>query len=405
MGESTAADFGGLIAARLRAENVTLSTRWLERLRALLPVPASEIFPSENLLDHIPSLIREIAAYVQTPTAEAVAANTAVIAKAKELGELRHTQQASVHQLLAEYRLLGAILSSFVLEEFERLEVSPLAKDAMEVDRRLAEALWMLLQTTVDTFVGEYTATIASHASRLEGFNRMVSHELRQPLGTLLYAIPLLKVAVERDDSEKQQHLFDVLERNARALMDMMEKLEVVSRLHTGSTETPDVQVVDVGSIGREVGRQLREMADARHVEVTVADGLPSIAVEVARLELILVNLVSNAIKYSDPDKDERFVAIEPRESEDATFCAIAVRDNGIGIPQQSLSAVLTSFVRAHSSRDAELGVRGSGLGLSIVAECVEAIGGRIAIESDEGHGTTVVVTIPREPQRVAGSV
>jgi len=404
VGESTAADFGEIIATRLRAEHVALSARWLERLRALLPVAASEIFPSENLLDHIPSLIQEIAAYVQAPGEQAVAANTAVIAKAKELGELRHAQRASIHQLLAEYRLLGAILSSFVMEEFDRLEVSPVARDVIEVNRRLSDALWMLLQTTVDTFISEYTTTIANHTSRLEGFNRMVSHELRQPLATLLYAIPLLKDAVVRADGDKQQHLFDVLERNGRALMDMMGKLELVSRLQISPTETPDVQLVDVAAIGHEVGRQLREMAEARGVAITIADGLPSITIEVARLELILMNLVSNAIKYSDPAKSIRSVAIECHQPSEPAFVAIAVRDNGIGIPQESLAGVFSRFVRAHSDRDGELGVSGSGLGLAIVGECVEAIGGRIGIDSREGEGTTVVVTVPRDPARAASA-
>jgi signal transduction histidine kinase len=404
LGESTAADFGEIIATRLRTEHVALSARWLERLRALLPVAATEIFPSENLLDHIPSLIQEIAAYVQAPGEQAVAANTAVIAKAKELGELRHAQRASIHQLLAEYRLLGAILSSFVMEEFDRLEVSPVARDVIEVNRRLSDALWMLLQTTVDTFISEYTTTIANHTSRLEGFNRMVSHELRQPLATLLYAIPLLKDAVVRADGDKQQHLFDVLERNGRALMDMMGKLELVSRLQISPTETPDVQLVDVAAIGHEVARQLREMAEARGVAITIADELPSITIEVARLELILMNLVSNAIKYSDPAKSIRSVAIEFHQPSEPDFVAIAVRDNGIGIPQASLAGVFSRFVRAHSDRDGELGVSGSGLGLAIVGECVEAIGGRIGIDSREGEGTTVVVTVPRDPARAAGA-
>ena len=395
MGESTAADFGEIIATRLRAEHVALSARWLERLRALLPVAATEIFPSENLLDHIPSLIQEIAAYVQAPGEEAVAANTAVIAKAKELGELRHAQRASIHQLLAEYRLLGAILSSFVMEEFDRLEVSPVARDVIEVNRRLSDALWMLLQTTVDTFISEYTTTIANHTSRLEGFNRMVSHELRQPLATLLYAIPLLKDAVVRADGDKQQHLFDVLERNGRALMDMMGKLELVSRLQISPTETPDVQLVDVAAIGHEVARQLREMAEARGVAITIADELPSITIEVARLELILMNLVSNAIKYSDPDKPEPCVDVAMAPDAPDGSCTIVVRDNGIGIAEADQAAVFDRFFRAHVHLDQELGVSGTGLGLAIVADCVQALGGAIRCESRAGEGASFFVTLP----------
>lgn len=84
----TAADFGDLIAERIRAEHVSISARWLERLRALLPVDAIDVSPSDDLLDHIPALVVEVATHISTPEAQA-AANTAIIAKARELGELR----------------------------------------------------------------------------------------------------------------------------------------------------------------------------------------------------------------------------------------------------------------------------------------------------------------------------
>jgi signal transduction histidine kinase len=276
--------------------------------------------------------------------------------------------------------------------------MAPAASEAIELLRRVNEAVWILLQTTVDTFVADYTATIVNHASRLEGFNRMVSHELRQPLGTLTYAMPLLKAASERGDVAKQTHLLGVMERNVASLLDMLQKLELVSRVQTAPSDTPAVQHVELSSIAGQVKRQLREMADARGVEILVREGLPSVTIDVARLELILVNLLSNGIKYTDPAKPDRFVAIEAGESADPGFCAVAVRDNGLGIPPEKLTSVFKRFVRAHAERDHELGVRGSGLGLSIVEECLDAIGARIAIDSTVGDGTSVLVTLPDEP-------
>ena len=147
-------------------------------------------------------------------------------AKAQELGELRHSQQASVHQLIAEYRLLGGILTTLRQEELTRLGLSPAAREAVEVVCRLNEAIWILTQTTVDTFVAKYTETIGSHSARLESFNRMVSHELRQPLGTLIYALPLVRVEVGRGDTERFEHFLGVMERNIRRLVQQMEQLE-----------------------------------------------------------------------------------------------------------------------------------------------------------------------------------
>ena len=78
-------------------------------------------------------------------------------------------------------------------------------------------------------------------------------------------------------------------------------------------------------------------------------------------------------------------------------MACIAVRDNGLGIPEESLSTIFRRFVRAHTSRDAELGVRGSGLGLAIAVECAEAVGGKLRVESTAGEGTTFFLSVPRE--------
>jgi len=400
----TAAGFGDQIAERIRAEHVPISVRWLERLRGLLTVEANEVFPTEQLLDHIPVLIQDVGDYIRSPEAEAVAANTSITAKARELGQLRHTQRASVHQLLAEYRLLGDILTSFVKEELARIGIGPSASEAIEVLQRLNDAVWILMQTTVDTFVSEYTATIESHAARLESFNRMVSHELRQPLGTLMYALPLLKAEADRGDMARHDHFLKVMERNVVRLTQLMEQLEGLSRLQASRGDAPDVQRTDVASVVREVARQLREMADARGVEIQLGDGMPSLVVDMARLELILMNLISNAIKYCDPAKRDRFVRIESVSAEREDQVGIIVRDNGIGIPQANLSTVFRRFVRVHASRDSELGVGGSGLGLAIAAECAEALGGSIRVESSVGDGTSFLVTVPRDAGHVVGA-
>ena len=98
------------LAEKLRGAQRDLAAQWLNDLRAILPVATEDVFPGSQLLDHIPELITEIANYVGHPDNEAIAANTLVMTKAAELGELRYQQRASVHQLLREYHLLGTVL-------------------------------------------------------------------------------------------------------------------------------------------------------------------------------------------------------------------------------------------------------------------------------------------------------
>jgi len=393
MNESVATGFGGLIADRMRAEHRTIAGRWLDRLVALLPVDAVDVFPTASLLDHIPALVHEIATYLDAPDEEAIAANAAVLRKAQDLGRLRHAQRASVHQVIQEFRLLGSILTAFVREETERLGLRPDYAACFELVRRLNECVGVLLQTTVDTFIGAYTETIEEQTARLEGFNRMVSHELRQPLGTLRYAIELLK-ADAIDDVAKRARLWTLLDRNVTRLTDLTVKLETLSRLRA-QDDNAQRQRVSVAALAQEVNRQLREMADGRGVTIRIADGLPTLTIDTSRLELVLINLVSNGIKYSDPAKDVRFVEIAPGPPTTAGEPVLLVRDNGLGISEQDVPAIFRQFFRAHAQRDVELGSEGLGLGLSIVADCLNALGGRITVQSALGEGTTFSIALP----------
>jgi signal transduction histidine kinase len=184
--------------------------------------------------------------------------------------------------------------------------------------------------------------------------------------------------------------------RSVRHLIDLTQKLETVARMHNDG-DNPIVQEVSSGTVAAEAARQLREMADARRVEIRVLDGLPTLTIDVGRLELTFVNLLSNAIKYSDEAKPVRWVEIGGVESADG-WCQIAVRDNGLGIPPDSVARIFDRFTRAHAERDDVGQVGGLGLGLSIVEDCVGAMHGRIEVESVEGVGTTFVLRLPRKP-------
>jgi signal transduction histidine kinase len=131
---------------------------------------------------------------------------------------------------------------------------------------------------------------------------------------------------------------------------------------------------------------------------VELESGLPLLALDAGRTELVLMNLLANAIKYSDPAKPARTVRLGMLTG--GPGVALQVIDNGIGIPKAKLDAIFEQFVRVHSHLDDELGAHGLGLGLSIVRECMDAMGGSVAVESIEGHGTTFTVIWPRTAQR-----
>lgn len=377
------------LSSRLTAEHQTLARAWLDRLDALLQVERQHVFPSPQLLDHVPELLREIAAYLRAPADEEIAANTRVMAKAAELGVLRFDQRASVHQLLREYQMLAEVLETFFAREVAVLgdEAHPTA--VVLAASRAQQAVRELQRRTVDAFIARYAATIERQHEQLAGFGRLVSHEIRQPLGVLQVLSRLL--GAEPDDQERRR-LLDALERNVTRLGDVTGKLERLARLTRRTQVAPNDQAVDLGAMARDLADQLADMADLRGVRFEIADGLPTVSADAGRVELALVNLLANAVKYSDPAKPDRVVRVE---AADGPAPALRVTDNGIGIPRQRLSVIFEQFVRVHAHLDDELGAQGLGLGLSIVRECMDAMGGTVSVTSRDGEGTAFLLTWP----------
>ena len=397
----SAENYADVVSQRVSAERSVLAARWLNRLNELLLVEPNAVFPSDQLLDHIPTLIAEIAAYVKAPADEEIATNAAVIDKARELGSLRHEQRASVHQLLREYEILGELLEGFVIDETERLALHPTPAECLEVLRRMTRATRTLMRTTVDTFVSQYTTTIQERNERIKNFNRMASHELRTPIGTLLFASAMLNTDVIQLDSNRVARIASTISSSAERLSRLVTNLERLSRL-TDPLDMPSQQEVDLQALAAEVVRQVDEMATARDVviRINVAE-VPPLLIDSARLELVLLNLVSNAIKYCDPRKPDRFIEVAASLTS-AEMCAIIVRDNGLGIAEQDQTAIFDRFFRAHSHLDHALGVTGTGLGLAIVAECVRELDGSIRCESSLGSGTTFLISVPSRSRLVS---
>lgn len=381
---------------------LTLAGQWLGRLKELLTVDANDVFPSNELLDHIPVLISEIAAYLRAPADEEIAANAAVIDKARELGTLRHDQRASVHQVLREYEILSEILQQFLTEETGRLGLAPSSSECFEVFRRMTRSTGTLMRTTVETFISEYTTTIQEQSERLIAFNRAASHELRSPIGTMLFAAGILEKDRARllQDEDRFTKIAATIRTTSERLRWLVENLQRIARL-SEPMDVPSQQRIELDTIASEVARQLTEMAHSRGVSIRVAPGLPVIVADPARVELVLLNLVSNAIKYSNPKQADAYVEIAPgnETTADASRCTMVVKDNGLGIPEGDRDAVFERFFRAHAHMDSELGVTGSGLGLAIVADCVEALEGAIRCESSE-NGTAFYVTLPYSTDR-----
>ncbi len=217
-----------------------------------------------------------------------------------------------------------------------------------------------------------------------------VSHEMRTPLTSIKGACETILSDPEMEEDMENfflQMAVDECDRMTRIVSDLL----VLSRLDNKRTQW-NIQSFDPDAMLVHICEVMQVDADAhKHKMVyTAKRGMPSITADKERVEQVVINILSNAIKYTpDGGKIDLHAGIVNNEFE------IRVKDTGIGIPAEDLPHLFERFYRVEKSRTSETG--GTGLGLAIAKEIVEAHGGSIAVESAMGVGTTVIIRLPVE--------
>jgi two-component system sensor histidine kinase VicK len=216
-----------------------------------------------------------------------------------------------------------------------------------------------------------------------------VSHELRTPLTAVKGLIETLRDGAV-DDPEVRDRFLETVESETDRLIRLVNDLLILSR---ADSEALNLQrePVDLGRLATETAERLAAQAEAHEVvlRVEVGAGTPPALADGDRIEQVLVNVLDNAIKYSRPGG---VVTVEVGEGP-TQMVQVRVRDEGMGIPKEELSRVGERFYRADKARSRSEG--GSGLGLAIAQALVDAHGGRLWLESEEGEGTVVTFVLP----------
>jgi signal transduction histidine kinase len=393
-----------IVAQRLRDGREDIVARWLERIAARVAVTPNRVFPTDALLNHVPLLIDGIASYVERPEQE-LDAEIPVVAKAMELGALRHEQGFDAYEILKEHEIFGAIVLSFLGETIDDLgaagadgsagaTIAPIApRELLATWQRIAQAMELIRQATMTHFLRLSHEQVQEREERLRRFNRMVSHELKNRVGAIRGAASLLPEPWLQGTEREQFH--SIILQNAEGLQRVLENLETLSRVEGDARQQRNVLLPQAAA---EAARQLRDAAQLRSVTVRIADDLPAVEVDAATVELCLTNYLSNAIKYSDPAKAERWVEVVGTLSDRADRpgmreLVVRVRDNGLGVPPQARARLFEQFYRAHG--ETVTGVEGTGLGLSLVRETIAALGGKAWAEFPEEGGTVFAFSFP----------
>jgi len=219
-----------------------------------------------------------------------------------------------------------------------------------------------------------------------------VSHELRTPLTSIKGATETVRMDPEMD-AEMRDYFLDMVLSESDRMTRIVSDLLVLSRLDNKRTQWA-IETFDLKQSIRHLCEVMRSDLEAHNHKITFGcdKDLPEITADRQRIEQVIINIISNSIKYT-PDGghiDIRLYAISGKR-----FVRVQISDNGMGIPEEDIAHLFERFYRVEKSRTT--GAGGTGLGLAIAKELVEAHGGKIAIDSKLDEGTCVTIDLPVE--------
>jgi signal transduction histidine kinase len=263
-----------MLADRIRAGREDIVHRWLERINARVAIDKNEVFPTNELINHVPLLLDGVADFLEAPEQE-LNASSPVTAKAMELGALRHAQGFDAYEILKEHEILCGIIFTTLRPAIEKLGDKVTPSEVIECWEQIGQAVELIRQATVTHFLRLAAESVNEREGRLRRFNRMVAHELKNRVGAVRGAAHMLEEPwlAEEERARFQRMILE----NAEGLQGVLANLESLSRLESDARQRKNILLPAAAA---EVVRQLRESAQARGIEVTIAEDLPPVEVD-----------------------------------------------------------------------------------------------------------------------------
>jgi two-component system phosphate regulon sensor histidine kinase PhoR len=268
-----------------------------------------------------------------------------------------------------------------------RVQVSPSASDELtaRVQNRAMLELVMVVLSCVVIVLGVATILLAAERERRlsalkSDFVANVSHELKTPLALVRMFGEMLQSGRVASEAKRQEYL-DIIVSESERLSALIENVLDFARVERGR-QAYDFAEGDVGEAVSKAAGVYRYRAEREGVELTVdvAPNLPRASIDERAIQLAVINLIDNALKYAPGSA----IAVTARPSHDGRGVVVRVSDHGPGVPLEDQARIFERFVRGASARDPGTGrpVRGSGIGLALVKHIAESHGGRAWVES-----------------------
>lgn len=235
--------------------------------------------------------------------------------------------------------------------------------------------------------INDLAYELAKYRKSRSEFFATISHELRTPMTYLEGYAKVVKEKLYQSEEEKEQYL-DIIYQESVRLTRIVGDLFELSKMEEGKIGL-NLEWIDVSEVMESAVQKTKWKAQERGVEIQshISDNLPYIYCDGHRMTQIFMNLLDNAIRYTE----QGTVSAEMWRERD--FVKIAVEDTGMGIPEEELAYIFDRFYRVEKSRSREFG--GTGLGLAIVKNLVERQGGSIQVFSEVGKGTRFEMKFP----------